>query len=459
MNGEFPWPNIRRLAEIGILGMAVPKAYGGARLPVFDTALVLEEIAKGCYVTAMAVLGEVGRRPASSRPTAPKPISSACCRASLAASICLSICMTEPHAGTDVAAYRTNAVIRGDKLVLNGEKSLVSRAEEASAFVVFARIDGRRAATVSAACWSIRATPGFHASPFPHHGRRISCTTIRFDELRIAGRESLLGPGSLKKAADRPSTRSAASTRRSRSGSPKAPSTKRAYARDRRRSAARSASSRACAGNSPTCGARSRLPAGCSIAPAPAPIRFRIPSGGDCQGLLQRNVASGHQRGDPGISAATALPMNIPSRGCIAPHATAAWAAARRRHCATCRQAADGRRRCPRSIRAGRFLTDVTCEERAMPCRKMRHRLNPETDRIALYVRLTSILRTASRPASGDRPSHSQHRDALRGIRRRAQYGASGAGAPQVGRVDRRRPRTRHFRARGCGGARDRQRL
>jgi alkylation response protein AidB-like acyl-CoA dehydrogenase len=60
MDGTFPWDNIRDLAKIGVLGMAVPEEYGGLGLPVFDTALVLEEIAKGCYVTAMAVLGEVG---------------------------------------------------------------------------------------------------------------------------------------------------------------------------------------------------------------------------------------------------------------------------------------------------------------------------------------------------------------------------------------------------------------
>ena len=41
-------------------GMAVPEEYGGMGLPVLDTALVLEEIAKVCYPTAMAVMGEVG---------------------------------------------------------------------------------------------------------------------------------------------------------------------------------------------------------------------------------------------------------------------------------------------------------------------------------------------------------------------------------------------------------------
>ncbi len=60
MDGTFPWENMKPLAEMGVLGMAVPEEYGGLGLPVLDTALVLEEIAKACYVTAMAVLGEVG---------------------------------------------------------------------------------------------------------------------------------------------------------------------------------------------------------------------------------------------------------------------------------------------------------------------------------------------------------------------------------------------------------------
>ena len=60
MDGTFPWDNMKKLAEIGVLGMSVPEEYGGLGLPVFDTALLLEEIAKTCYVTAMATLGEAG---------------------------------------------------------------------------------------------------------------------------------------------------------------------------------------------------------------------------------------------------------------------------------------------------------------------------------------------------------------------------------------------------------------
>ena len=116
MNGAFPWENIASLAKVGVLGMAVPQAYGGAEFGVFDTALVLEEIAKGCYVTAMAVLGEVGVQTRIIATYAPEAI-----KRRLLPGVCtgdriLAICMTEPQAGTDVASYATNTTVRGDTL-------------------------------------------------------------------------------------------------------------------------------------------------------------------------------------------------------------------------------------------------------------------------------------------------------------------------------------------------------
>jgi alkylation response protein AidB-like acyl-CoA dehydrogenase len=141
MNGSFPWENIKRLAEIGVLGMAVPEEYGGLGLPVLDTALVLEEIAKGCYVTAMAVLGEVGVQTRIIATYAPADIKERILPGVCTGEHILAICMTEPDAGTDVASYRTNADVKGDRVVLNGVKTLISRAEEASMFAVFTRVD------------------------------------------------------------------------------------------------------------------------------------------------------------------------------------------------------------------------------------------------------------------------------------------------------------------------------
>jgi alkylation response protein AidB-like acyl-CoA dehydrogenase len=199
MDGEFPWENIRRLADMGILGMAVPKAYGGMELGVFDTALILEEIAKGCYVTAMAVLGEVGTQTRIIATYAPETLKQRLLPGVARGEHLLSICMTEPHAGTDVAAYKSNVEVRGDTLVLNGEKSLVSRAEEASAFVVFARVNGQEGRDGIGCVLVDKQTPGMvHASRSHSMGGEF-LHAIRFENCKLPAENLLLGPGSLKK--------------------------------------------------------------------------------------------------------------------------------------------------------------------------------------------------------------------------------------------------------------------
>ncbi len=143
MDGTFPWDNMRKLAKLGVLGMTVPEEYGGLGLPVFDTALILEEIAKVDYVTAMAVLGEAGVQTRVIATYAPEAIKRRILPKVVSGDCILAICMTEPHAGTDVANYRTNAVVKGDRVILNGTKTLISRAAEAGMFVIFTRIDGK----------------------------------------------------------------------------------------------------------------------------------------------------------------------------------------------------------------------------------------------------------------------------------------------------------------------------
>lgn len=143
MDGTFPWPNMRKLAGLGVLGMSVPEEFGGLGLPILDTALILEEIAKVDYVTAMAVLGEAGVQTRVIAHHAPQAIKERILPRVVSGDCILAVCMTEPHAGTDVAHYRTNTVRHGNHLVLNGVKTLISRAPEAGMFVVFTRVEGR----------------------------------------------------------------------------------------------------------------------------------------------------------------------------------------------------------------------------------------------------------------------------------------------------------------------------
>ena len=199
MNGDFPWVNIRRLAEINILGMAVPAAYGGRELSVFDTALVLEEIAKGCYVTAMAVMGEVGSQTRIIATYGSEAAKQRLLPGIVRGEHILAICLTEPDAGTDIAAYKTSVHRHGGKLTLNGEKSLVSRAEEASAFVVFARIDGQEGRDGIGCVLVDRGTPGLCHAHRSHTMGGEFLHTLRFENCELPEQNLLLGPGSLKK--------------------------------------------------------------------------------------------------------------------------------------------------------------------------------------------------------------------------------------------------------------------
>jgi alkylation response protein AidB-like acyl-CoA dehydrogenase len=185
MDGTFPWENMKKLAEIGVLGMSVPEEYGGLGLPVFDTALVLEEIAKTCYVTAMATLGEAGVQTRVIATYAPDTICERILPRVVSGDCILAICMTEPHAGTDVANYRTNAVIRGDRVILNGTKTLISRAREAGMFVIFTRIDGRPGREGIGCVLLEPDTPGFEVTGTYHTMGGENLHEIQFNKCEL----------------------------------------------------------------------------------------------------------------------------------------------------------------------------------------------------------------------------------------------------------------------------------
>src|ERR1700758_3218507 len=195
MDGTFPWDNMRALAELGVLGMAVPEEYGGLGLPVFDTALVLEEIAKVCYVTAMAVLGEVGVQTRIIAAYAPEAIKQRILPAVVSGDCLLAICMTEPDAGTDVANYKTNVDRVGNRLRLNGVKTLISRAEEAGMFVVFTRVD-RKPGREGIGCVLVeKGTAGFSVTGTYHTMGGENLHEIRFEDCELPPENLVLEDG------------------------------------------------------------------------------------------------------------------------------------------------------------------------------------------------------------------------------------------------------------------------
>jgi alkylation response protein AidB-like acyl-CoA dehydrogenase len=199
LDGSFPHENMAHLAEMGVLGMAVPPEYGGAGLGVLDTVLALEEIGKACYVTAMAALGEVGVQTRIISAFAPEPLRRRFLPEIGAGRCILSICMTEPHAGTDVPAYTTNAEIRDDRAVLRGTKTLISRADVADLFVVFTRVNGVPGAAGIGCALVEKGTLGLSArAAFHTMGGEHLCEVI-FDGCEIPAENVIIRGDGMKR--------------------------------------------------------------------------------------------------------------------------------------------------------------------------------------------------------------------------------------------------------------------
>ena len=185
MDGTFPWENMKKLAALGVLGMSVPEEYGGLGLAILDTALILEEIAKVDYVTAMAVLGEAGIQTRVIARYAPASIRERILPAVVSGDCILAVCMTEPNAGTDVANYRTNARVVGDRVILKGTKTLISRAREAGMFVVFTRVDGKPGREGIGCVLVEPDTKGFSVTATYHTMGGENLHEIQFDDCDI----------------------------------------------------------------------------------------------------------------------------------------------------------------------------------------------------------------------------------------------------------------------------------
>lgn len=199
LDGTYPWENLNDLAKMGVLGMSIPEEYGGSNLPVFDTALVIEEVSKACYATAMALMGMVGVQVRVISTYAPESM-----KRDILPKVCsgeahLAVCMTEPHAGTDVPNYRTNTVIKGDRAVVNGVKTLISRANEAEWFVVFTRIDGTPGREGIGCVLVNRNYPGFEVTQRYHTLGGEFLAEIQFNEVEVPLENVILRQGGFKK--------------------------------------------------------------------------------------------------------------------------------------------------------------------------------------------------------------------------------------------------------------------
>ncbi len=184
---------LREMASMGLMGVNVPAALGGAEAGATAYALAMSEIARGCAATAvtMAVTNMVGEvitsfgTPAQRERYVPRLTSGEY----LAGSFALS----EPEAGSDPGAMRTTATRHGDRWVIRGAKQWITSGDIAGVFVVWARTGGPGTAGIS--CFLVEnGTPGLRVGRHEDKmGIRGSTTVpLEFDEVTV-GHDALLG--------------------------------------------------------------------------------------------------------------------------------------------------------------------------------------------------------------------------------------------------------------------------
>jgi alkylation response protein AidB-like acyl-CoA dehydrogenase len=191
---EFSLEVVRKLGEMGLMGVIFPVELGGSGLGYVDYALAVEELS--------AVDGSIGIIVASHNSLCTNHIFVAGNEAQKRKYIPLLASgkwlgawgLTEPGSGSDAGSARTSAVRRGDKWILNGNKTFITNGHYADVSVIIAVTDKGQGTRGLSAFVVEKGTPGFRAGKKENKlGLRASDTSeLIFEDCEIPG-ENLLG--------------------------------------------------------------------------------------------------------------------------------------------------------------------------------------------------------------------------------------------------------------------------
>ncbi|MCK5086650.1 MAG: acyl-CoA dehydrogenase family protein [Melioribacteraceae bacterium] len=186
---KIPKELIKKIGELGILGVAFPEEYGGGGFGEVGYCIMQEEISRGCLSTATFIgahqsIGSNAIYLGGSEEQKQKYLPSLASGEKIAA-----YCLTEAQAGSDAFNLKTKAELDGDEWVLNGEKLWITNGGFADIASVFARTKQGISAFIVET-----DTPGYiPGPPEKKMGIRGSATTpVTFDNVRIP-KDNLMG--------------------------------------------------------------------------------------------------------------------------------------------------------------------------------------------------------------------------------------------------------------------------
>ncbi len=180
--------NLKKLAELGFMGLNISSEYGGVEAGTVAFSLAITELARACASTAVTtsvtnMVAEVIQAVGNDEQKQ-KYLPKICSGEYLAGGFCL----TEPAAGSDPASMKTTAVKDGDDYVLNGSKIYITSGSFAGVFVVWAVTNPEARKGKGISCFLVEAgTPGMTIGKAEEKmGQKASPTNeVHFDNCRI----------------------------------------------------------------------------------------------------------------------------------------------------------------------------------------------------------------------------------------------------------------------------------
>jgi alkylation response protein AidB-like acyl-CoA dehydrogenase len=157
----FPREVVAKLGGLGLLGITVPEALGGAGLGALAVAVVVEEVARYDGSLALTVASHNGLGTNHILKFGTDAQRERWIPALASGEKLAAWGLTEPGSGSDAAALRTTAVRRGDRWILNGTKTFITQGTVGGSFVVLAKTDPEQGAKGITAFVLEPGMPGF----------------------------------------------------------------------------------------------------------------------------------------------------------------------------------------------------------------------------------------------------------------------------------------------------------